>query len=117
MNEIINKSAFQWDAYRLLVDRIPSCTVQGGSTRGVCPGMSAEGSASGPAGGEGIPTCNRADTPSCGQTDTCDYITISISADGNSPLLAMIALSVVQFTRTFIQNAILFIRQCFIQSS
>ena len=24
-----NKNAFQWDAYRPLVDRIPACTVQG----------------------------------------------------------------------------------------
>ena len=28
------KNAFQWDAYRPLVDRIPACTAQGG----VCPG-------------------------------------------------------------------------------
>ena len=27
---ISNKNAFQWDAYRPLVDRIPACTVQGG---------------------------------------------------------------------------------------
>ena len=31
---IENKIAFQWDAYRPLVDPIPACTVQGG----VCPG-------------------------------------------------------------------------------
>ena len=28
-----NKYAFQWDAYRPLVDRIPACTAQGG----ICP--------------------------------------------------------------------------------
>ena len=34
MNE--NKNAFQWDAYRPLVDHIPACTVVGGCT---CPGV------------------------------------------------------------------------------
>ena len=29
---IMNKIAFQWDAYRPLVDRIPACTVQRGCT-------------------------------------------------------------------------------------
>ena len=28
--KVDNKNAFQWDAYRPLVDRIPACTVQGG---------------------------------------------------------------------------------------
>ena len=31
-----DKNAFQWDAYRPLVDRIPACNAQGGG--GVCPG-------------------------------------------------------------------------------
>ena len=30
MNTITNKNAFQWDAYRPLVDRIPACTAQEG---------------------------------------------------------------------------------------
>ena len=47
------KNAFQWDAYRPLVDRIPACTVQEGSAQGV--------SASGPGGC--IPACNGADIP------------------------------------------------------
>ena len=36
-----NKNAFQWDAYRPLVDRILACTAQRGVSalgRGVCPG-------------------------------------------------------------------------------
>ena len=33
-NMVGNKNAFQWDAYRPLVDRIPACTVAGGT----CPG-------------------------------------------------------------------------------
>ena len=33
---MINKNAFQWDAYRPIVDRIPACTAQGEClTRGV----------------------------------------------------------------------------------
>ena len=37
---INNKNAFQWDAYRPLVDRIAACTVAGGYTcpGGTCPG-------------------------------------------------------------------------------
>ena len=31
---IRNKNAFQWDAYRLFVDRIPTCTGQGGCLPG-----------------------------------------------------------------------------------
>ena len=27
---MLNKNAFQWDAYRPFVDRIPACTVAGG---------------------------------------------------------------------------------------
>ena len=49
LKESPNKNAFQWDAYRPLVDRIPACTaqegvstqgvsVQGGGGVGVCPG-------------------------------------------------------------------------------
>ena len=32
---LIHKNAFQWDAYRPLVDRIPACTAH---VEGVCPG-------------------------------------------------------------------------------
>ena len=36
LKESPNKNAFQWDAYRPLVDRIPACTAQKGvSTQGV----------------------------------------------------------------------------------
>ena len=38
---INNKNAFQWDAYRPLIDRIPACTVAGGGGTclgGTCPG-------------------------------------------------------------------------------
>ena len=43
---LCNKIAFQWDAYRPLVDRIPACTSQEGG--GVCPeeGVSAQGGVS-----------------------------------------------------------------------
>ena len=34
---IKNKDAFQWDAYRPLVDRIPACT-----EGGVCPGVASQ---------------------------------------------------------------------------
>ena len=59
-----NKNAFQWDAYRPLVDRIPAYTVQGGVClggvsapwgclpRGVCPGGVCPG---GPAWGGCLP--------------------------------------------------------------
>ena len=58
---IINKNAFQWDAYRPVVDRILACTAQGGGC--LSGGMSAQGvSPSGP--GVCIPACNGADTPS-----------------------------------------------------
>ena len=37
-------NAFQWDAYRPLVDRIPACTAQGGvSGQGVCVSQHAMG--------------------------------------------------------------------------
>ena len=32
-NPLVNKNAFQWDAYRPLVDPIPACTGQGGCLR------------------------------------------------------------------------------------
>ena len=35
---IFHKNAFQWDAYRPLVDHIPACTVQGVSAWGCFPG-------------------------------------------------------------------------------
>ena len=46
MDVIENKNAFQWDAYRPLVDRIPACIVQGAVSAqgGVCTGgVSARG--------------------------------------------------------------------------
>ena len=52
-----NKNAFQWDAYRPRVDRIPACTAQ---ERSVCRGLSVLGVS---ARGVCIPACNRADTP------------------------------------------------------
>ena len=33
--QVINKIAFQWDAYRPLVDRVPACTARGCQPRGV----------------------------------------------------------------------------------
>ena len=50
-----NKNAFQWDAYRPLVDRIPACTDQG-----VCVSQHAMGQ-----------------TPPFGQTDNCENITFA----------------------------------------
>ena len=38
MNSVTNKNAFQWDAYRLLVDRIPACTGQGAMCIPACTG-------------------------------------------------------------------------------
>ena len=45
----VNKNAFQWDAYRPLVDRIPACTVCGGGGIPACTGQGAC---------VGIPACN-----------------------------------------------------------
>ena len=81
-NYILNKNAFQWDAYRPLVDRIPACTVQAGCLprEGLPRGVSArEVSAWGECLPRGvcIPACNGADTPPCGQTDTRENITFA----------------------------------------
>ena len=60
-----NKNAFQWDAYRPLVDRIPACTVQ----RGVWPRVCLP---------RGVyPSMQWGRHPPCGQTDTCENITFA----------------------------------------
>ena len=66
-----NKNTFQWDAYHPLVNRIPTCTAQGGVPRGsVCPGGCL------PLVPGGMPPCNGADTSLlCGWTDTCEHVT------------------------------------------
>ena len=77
-NGRLNKNAFQWDAYRPLVDRIPACTGQGWGVSqhalgmGVCiPACTGEGGC--------LPlvrdVCGR-HSP-CGQTDTCENITFT----------------------------------------
>ena len=38
-----NKNAFQWDAYRPLVDRIPACTAERGGSASGPGGVSASG--------------------------------------------------------------------------
>ena len=43
MNILKHKNAFQWDAYRPLVDYIPACTALGVSAQGGLPGGSARG--------------------------------------------------------------------------
>ena len=57
------KNAFQWDAYRRLVDRIPACTVQG------C--MSASGGGCLPGGYLPLVPGH----PPCLQSDTCENMT------------------------------------------
>ena len=100
-----NKNAFQWDAYHPLVDRIPACTGQVGVSqhaldRGVCipactgQGVSAQGmSAQGGVCPEGclhrgvwqtLPRGPKADTPTRGQTDTCENITFANFVSGGS---------------------------------
>ena len=79
-----NKNAFQWDAYRTLVDRIYQHAlsrglplVPGGSAQrsvtATSPGMV---SASGPGGGS-LYQHAMGQTPPCGQTDTCENITFA----------------------------------------
>ena len=79
-NSFFEKNAFQWDEFRLLVDRIPVCTGRGCLPEGgVCPGgVSARGGVcpGGSAWGVCIPACNGADTPR-GQTDTCENKTFT----------------------------------------
>ena len=90
----MNKNAFQWDAYCLLVDCIPTCTV-GGVPRGcVCPGgMRAQGGCLPrvvvgvcPGGvclvgvsaqGGGVCPGGVLPHPPCGQTDTRENITFT----------------------------------------
>ena len=80
------RNAFQWDAYRPLVDRIPACTVQEGCLpRGEClpgggclprgrclprRGVSAQEEGCLPGGG-GYPSMQLG-RPPCVQTDTCE---------------------------------------------
>ena len=84
-----HKNAFQWDAYRPLVDRIPACIVQGELhlPRGRCTclggvpagvyllGRVCQGCVSQHAMGQ---------TPPCGQTDTCENITFETSFAGGN---------------------------------
>ena len=66
-----NKNAFQWDAYRPLVDHIPECTAWGCTCQGVVP---AQGGV--PAQGVylpgGVSQHAMGQTSPRGQTDTCE---------------------------------------------
>ena len=65
-----NKIAFQWNAYRPLVGRIPAFPVQGGvSLGGVCPGGCLPGA--------GVSQHAMGQTSPCGQADTCENITFT----------------------------------------
>ena len=99
LNLKINKNAFQWDAYRPLVDRIPACTGQGRGCLpvgcllegvclggiyleggvclgGVCPGeVSAQGRCL-PLVPGGVSQHTMGQTPPCGQKDTCENKTL-----------------------------------------
>ena len=98
-NCILNRNAFKWDAYRLLVDRTPACTAQGGclpggsaqwwglsvqggcvsAQGGVCPGVGACLGGCLPRGclPKRVYASRQWARPPCGQTDTCENITFA----------------------------------------